>query len=341
MQVTILTGGSTAERNVALAGGHQVAAALRDRGHSVIVVDTVEGPLGPDDESRILTQCVGPEPPSSDELRQLAAREHVEALATLPELRDADLVFLLLHGRQGEGGEVQALLELAGITYTGSGPVPSAVAMDKDIAKRLFRDAGITTPDWRMWPSPPDEIAQLGYPLIVKPSKTGSTLGLSLVKSETGLEAAVEAAREHDDEIMLEQFVEGREFTMGVLGDRVLALGEIIPDHPIFDYECKYTPGLTQEVFPAAIQEELRQRLRAMAIEAHRCLKLRDFSRVDFRIDCSGTPHCLEVNTLPGLTVTSLLPQSAAAVGISFGDLCEEICRVALERSGVRNKVRA
>ncbi len=176
-------------------------------------------------------------------------------------------------------------------------------------------------------------------PLIVKPSKTGSTLGLSVVTSPAELPTAVEAAREHDDEVMLEQFVVGREFTIGVLDDRTLAVGEIIPDHPIFDYECKYTPGLTQEIFPAEIPDDLKQNLATLAIRAHRCLKLRDFSRVDFRIDPSGTPQCLEVNTLPGLTAASLLPQSAAAVGIPFDELCERICQAALGRVGAGNKV--
>ena len=338
MRVALLTGGSTAERYVALAGAHQVTAALRDRGHSVIVVDTVVGPLDPDTESQMLSPEVGPTPPSLDELLALGAREHIESLI-VPELRDADLVFLLIHGRQGEGGEIQALFELADITYTGSGPVASAIAMDKDIAKHLFREAQVPTPKWKMWPCTDREIAEFDYPLIVKPSKTGSTLGLSVVTSPAELPTAVEAAREHDDEVMLEQFVVGREFTIGVLDDRTLAVGEIIPDHPIFDYECKYTPGLTQEIFPAEIPDDLKQNLATLAIRAHRCLKLRDFSRVDFRIDSSGTPQCLEVNTLPGLTAASLLPQSAAAVGIPFDELCERICHAALGRVGAGNKV--
>ncbi len=338
MRIALLTGGSTAERNVALAGAHQVTAALRDRGHSVVVVDTVIGVLDPDAESQVLSAEVGPTPPSLDELLALRTREQVESFI-VPELRDADLVFLLLHGRQGEGGEIQALLELTDITYTGSGPAASAIAMDKDIAKRLFREAQVPTPRWKMWPCAEKEIERLGYPLIVKPSKTGSTLGLSLVASPAALPTAVDAAREHDDEVMLEQFVEGREFTVGVLDERTLAVGEIIPDHPIFDYECKYTPGLTKEIFPAEIPDDLERNLAALAIRAHQCLKLRDFSRIDFRIDSSDTPQCLEANTLPGLTATSLLPQSAAAVAIPFDELCERICRAALTRVGAGNKV--
>ncbi|MEO7794429.1 MAG: D-alanine--D-alanine ligase, partial [Thermoanaerobaculia bacterium] len=175
-------------------------------------------------------------------------------------------------------------------------------------------------------------VADLGLPLIVKPSNGGSTVGLSLVKRPEDLDAAIALALETDRDVMLERFLPGREFTVGILGQEALAVGEIIPQHEIFDYECKYTPGLTQEVFPAEIPEELSREMRALALATHRVLKLRDFSRVDFRLDSGGEPYVLEANTLPGMTGTSLLPQSAAAVGIPFLDLCAEICRLALAR---------
>ena len=144
---------------------------------------------------------------------------------------------------------------------------------------------------------------------------------------------AVELALHEDRAVMLERFLPGREFTVGVLGERALAVGEIVPQHEIFDYECKYTPGMTEEIFPAAIPEPLADRMRELALATHRLFKLRDFSRVDFRLDAAGEPHVLEANTLPGMTATSLLPQSAGAVGLSFGDLCAEILRLALARS--------
>jgi D-alanine-D-alanine ligase len=206
--------------------------------------------------------------------------------------------------------------------------------MDKDIAKRLFNAAGIATPLWRMWPLTDEELAHVGFPLVVKPSNVGSSVGLSVVQAQDELEPAVRQARRYDKEVMVEQFVSGRELTVGVLDEQALAVGEIIPQHETFDYECKYTQGMTEEVFPADISQEQTSALQDLAIRAHRVLKLRDFSRIDFRVDQAGVPMCLEANTLPGLTVTSLLPQSAAACGISFGELCETICSQALERSG-------
>ncbi|UCF40077.1 MAG: D-alanine--D-alanine ligase [Gemmatimonadota bacterium] len=336
-RVAVLTGGSTPERDVALAGASQVVAALRSRGYRVTVVDTVGGQMSSEDERRRLVP-VGKEPPTLEQLERLAERELGPELVDLPALRSADVVFLVLHGRQGEGGEMQTLLENAGLPYAGSDPVGSSLAMDKDAAKRLFRKAGVPTPDWRMWPVPKEAITALGFPLIVKPSRAGSTVGLTVVERADQVDAAVAAARPYDDDVMLEAYASGREFTVGILGDEALAVGEIIPSHEIFDYECKYTPGMTQEIFPADIAQSLADRLRSLALTAHHALGLRDFSRVDFRLGADGTPHCLEANTLPGLTATSLLPQSAAVVGIPFDELCHRICRFVLERSPTRNK---
>jgi D-alanine-D-alanine ligase len=337
--VAVLTGGSTPERDVALAGASQVVAALRRRGYAVRVVDTVHGELDAAGESRLLVPTVGKAPPGSEELAQLSDRELGPEIVQLPALLDADVIFLVLHGRQGEGGEIQTLLDVAGLCYAGSGPMGSALAMDKDVAKRLFRDAGIPTPAWRMWPADEAAVKALGLPLIVKPSKAGSTVGLSVVRNLEDVPEAVAAAHRVDDEVMLEQFVAGREYTVGMLADEALAVGEIIPSHEIFDYECKYTPGMTQEIFPADLPESLAGRLRSLALAAHRALKLRDFSRIDFRMGTDGTPHCLEANTLPGLTGTSLLPQSAAAARIPFDQLCDRICQLALRRGRRRNKV--
>jgi len=338
-RVVVVTGGSTPERDVAFAGAAQVVAALRDIGYDVAVVDTTVGLLGPTEEAAVLRPAVGREPPAPAVLAELARRELGPALVTLPAVRDAALVVPVLHGLPGEGGALQALLELAGIPYAGSGPLGSALAMDKDVAKRLFRAADVPTADWCMWPAPPGDVAALGLPLVVKPVKVGSTVGLTIVRDLAELPAAVAFAREFDDEVMLESFIPGREFTVGVLEDRALAVGEILPRHEIFDYECKYTPGLTDEIFPAAIPEALAAGLQDLALRAHRALKLRDFSRVDFRVTPDGVPHCLEANTLPGLTRTSLLPQSAAAAGLPFSSLCDTICRLGLARGAGRNKL--
>jgi D-alanine-D-alanine ligase len=337
-RIAFLTGGSTPERDVAFAGAAQVVDALRESGHQVNVVDTVTGPLTDQDETRLLEPAVGKAPPTPDELRALADREKLAELVELAELRDADFVFLVLHGRQGEGGELQALLDSAGLFYTGSDAAASALAMDKDAAKRRFKAAGIPTHPSCLWPAEADTIADLGLPLVVKPSKVGSSVGLSVVRSIDQLGAAVDLAKIYDDAVLLEQFLPGREFTVGVLGDRALAVGEIIPRHELFDYECKYQPGLTDEVFPADVTDDVRDQLQAHTLAAHRALGLRDFSRVDFKEDTNGVPQCLEVNTLPGLTAASLLPKSAAAVGILFGDLCETICTMAVTRSRIGNK---
>ena len=338
-RVVVLTGGSTPERDVAFAGAAQVVAALRARGYHVAVVDTTAGLLDAAQEAHALSPAVGREPPAPAVLAELARRELGPALTTLPAIRAADVVFPVLHGLQGEGGSLQALLELAQVPYVGSGPLGSALAMDKDVAKRLFRDAGVPTAPWCMWPAEPAAVAALGLPVVVKPVKVGSTVGLTIVREPADLPAAVEEARRFDDEVMIEAFVPGREFTVGVLEDRALAVGEIIPQHEIFDYECKYTPGLTDEVFPAPIPAILTTVLQDLAVRAHRALKLRDFSRVDFRVTPDGQPSCLEANTLPGLTRTSLLPQSAAAAGLPFPDLCDTICRMGLARRPGRNKL--
>jgi D-alanine-D-alanine ligase len=339
MRVTVLTGGSTPEREVAFAGAAQVVHALRQRGYLVTVVDTVEGPLPPDAERRLLVPSVGRQPPSAEELRLMAERELGPELVELPEIAEADVVFLVLHGRLGEGGWIQAWLDQAGVPYTGSGLLGSALAMDKDAAKRLFQWAGIPTPPWVVWPASSRQLEALGLPLVVKPSKVGSTVGLTVVSAWEQVEPAVATALRYDDEVILEQFIPGRELTCGILDDRALAVGEIVPRHEIFDYECKYTPGMSREIFPASLPQDLAQQVQAYALAAHRALKLRDFSRVDFRLTSEGVPFCLEVNTLPGLTTASLLPQSAAAAGIAFPELCERLCRLALRRAGQRNKV--
>jgi D-alanine-D-alanine ligase len=203
----------------------------------------------------------------------------------------------------------------------------SAVAMDKDISKRLFRTAGVATADWLMGLVSADDAGRkLGWPLVVKPSKQGSTVGLTVVKEPQQFEAAVILAEQYDDEVMLEAFVPGRELTVGILDGRALAVGEIIPQHEIFDYECKYTPGMSEEIFPAEIPAEIAAECGRLGLAAHLSLKLGGHSRVDFRLTPAGELVCLEANTLPGMTATSLMPQSAAAVGLPFPELCERIC---------------
>lgn len=332
-RIALLTGGSTPERDIAITGATQVAPALRALGHEVTVVDTVEGPLGAAAEARLFAAAgIRREPPTLEHLAELRRRENLPRLVGEPALAGADLVFLLLHGDQGEGGSVQALLDLAGLRYTGSDALGSGLAMDKEVAKRLLAQAGVPQAPWARWPATASAIGRLGLPLVVKPSKAGSSVGVTLLRDVERLPEAIAAAREVDSEILIEGFLPGREFSVGVLGDRALGVGEIVPVHEFFDYECKYTAGMCQEIFPAPIPDALAEEMRALALATHRALKLRDLSRVDFRLDAGGRPCVLEANTLPGMTAGSLLPQSAAVLGIDFRSLCAEICRLARTR---------
>jgi D-alanine-D-alanine ligase len=330
MKVTVLTGGASAERDVALASAGQVVAALRSVGHAVTVVDTLSGLVTQQEEATRLSPRVGLTPPDAAELMERERHFLLTQLGTLPAIRQAEVLFLALHGGRGEDGTLQALLEVIGVPYTGSGPLGSAVAMDKDLSKQLFRQVGVPTADWIMAPvTAEDAGARLGWPLIVKPSKQGSTVGLTLVKRPDDFAAAMALAARHDDEVMVEAFVPGRELTVGVLDGVALPVGEIIPQHEIFDYECKYTPGMSVETFPADLPVRVAVEAQRQSLAAHRGLKLGGYSRVDFRLTPGGELSCLEANTLPGMTGTSLMPQAARAAGIDFASLCDRICRAA------------
>ena len=331
MRITVITGGATPERAVAFATAAQVVAALRGRDHEVHVVDLAGGLLDDADERSLLGGKVGVAPPA--DAADLEERERAMLtgeLVALPVVQAADVAFLAVHGGRGEGGVLQAALETAGVRFTGSGPLASGLAMDKDLAKRLFRAAGVPVPNWFMTPLDADDVSKaLGWPVIVKPARGGSTVGLSLVRDRSGLNAAVALAARYDREVMAEQFIPGRELTVGVLGDMPLPVGEIIPKHELFDYECKYTPGMSQETFPAKLGADVARRVQQHAVTAHRALKLGGYSRVDFRLSPGGDIFCLEANTLPGLTATSLFPQAARAAGIEFPELCERLCKLA------------
>lgn len=330
MRITVLTGGTSSERDVALASANQIVEALRSRGHQVEVIDTALGYVSREDEARIIGGAVGAEPPSIEKLRALERGLLLKGLGELRAVKEADVLFLALHGGTGEDGTLQTLLEMVDVPYTGSGRLGSAMAMDKDISKRLFLQAGVPTAGWYMAPVPVARVErEFGWPVVVKPSKQGSTVGLTIVKQPDQFDAAVALAGQFDDEVMVEQFVPGRELTVGILEGKALAVGEIIPRHETFDYECKYTPGMSEEIFPADLPEEVARECGRLGVLAHEALKLGGYSRVDFRLTPDGKLFCLEVNTLPGMTATSLMPQSAAAVGITFPELCEQICRIA------------
>ncbi|HVE79525.1 MAG TPA: D-alanine--D-alanine ligase [Gemmatimonadaceae bacterium] len=331
MKITVLLGGVSSERDVSLASGVRIAQALRSRGHQVTAVDTARGVLDEAGERALLVgDTMKTRPPSLDQLEALSRTALSPALGTLPAIRQADVIFLALHGGQGEDGTIQALLDLVGVTYTGSGHLGSALAMDKDLAKHLFRASGVGTADWLMAPVTVDQVERtLGLPVVVKPSKQGSTVGLTLVKERAQIAAAIAEARKYDDEVMIERFVPGRELTVPVIGGRAFPVGEIFPKHEIYDYECKYTKGMAVEEFPAKLTPEQTAEVQRQALAAFAALKLRGYARIDFRLAPDGRFYCLEANTLPGMTELSLVPQSAAAAGVSFPELCERIALLA------------
>ena len=338
LKVAVLFGGTSSERDVSIASGSQVIKALRAGGHEVIAVDTATGVLDEDAEKELLAGGVKDLPPDEQTL-DLMRTGDATSLTSAPELRGVDVLFLALHGGAGEGGTLQALLDLTGIPYTGSGMLGSAMAMDKDISKRLMRTAHVATPEWLMAPVLQEDIEELiGFPCVVKPSKQGSTVGLTIVKRPDDLEPAVQLAAKYDDEVMIEQFIPGREFTVPVLGDDALPVGEIISKNEVFDYAAKYQPGGAEEIFPADLTGPQTIEIQRLALKTHRALKLRGFSRVDFRMDANGVFWCLEANTLPGMTAASLFPKGASAAGIGFTQVCETLCRLAIEEHRLRRR---
>ena len=335
MKIPVMMGGTSAERDVSLASGMRIVQALRSRGHTVTPVDPAIGMLSEHAFAELAHGVMKREPPSLAQLRSFESAELSPVLGSLPAVRGADVVFLALHGGHGEDGTVQAMLDSAHVCYTGSGHLASALAMDKDLSKILFRAAGVSTADWLMAPTTAEHVAKsLGWPVIVKPSKQGSTVGLTKVESPGQLDAAVREALLYDDEVMIERFIPGRELTVGILGDEALPVGEIIPKHELYDYECKYTAGMAREQFPAKLTKSQRSTVEAQARRAFRALKMSGYARIDFRMTEDGTFYCLEANTLPGMTELSLIPQAAAAAGISFEELCERIVQLALRARG-------
>ena len=330
MKIAVLFGGTSQERDVSIASAGQIIPALRGLGHEVVAIDTVTGRLTSEAEQRLLTSGVGPEPPSSTALANM--RESALLLtANASDIRDVDVVFLALHGGAGEDGRVQAVLDLAGMAYTGSNHIASATAMDKDLSKRLFRAAGVPTADWLMAPVLAHDVAEtLGWPVVVKPNKQGSTVGLSVVREAAALMDAIDLAGRFDDEVMVERFIPGRELTVGILEGEALPVGEIITKSGLFDYEAKYQAGGAQEIFPAELSPEKTAEIQQLAVRAHAALKLGEYSRIDFRMDPDDEFWCLEANSLPGMTSGSLLPQAAKVAGIDFPRLVERICRAAL-----------
>ncbi|SVB72493.1 uncharacterized protein METZ01_LOCUS225347, partial [marine metagenome] len=281
----------------------------------------------------LLAGGVRSRPPTSIELEVLDERD-TSALTRRSELSETDVFFVALHGGSGEDGTVQGLLEVAGVTYTGSDRLGCGLAMDKEVSKRLFRQAGVPTPDWLVGPQSVAEVERhLGLPVIIKAAGGGSSLRLLLAHDLAELEEAIAESQNWNDLVLFERYHVGRELTVAVLGGRPLPVGEIIPSHDYFDYECKYQTGLAEEVFPADISQDLAGRLQDLSAQVDAALRLRDYCRVDFIVDENDDPWCLEVNSLPGMTPNSLVPKAALAAGISFPELCDQIVSLARNRS--------
>ena len=325
MKIAVLCGGLSPERNVSISSGTKIAGALQESGHQVVLLDMF---FGLEDYTGDIAH-VFDDPPALGGTRIDESAPDLEAVRAQRKLQSpslfgehvlevcamADIVFLALHGRTGEDGRVQATLDLLGIPYTGSGYLGSAIAMDKDLTKRVVAPLGVKTPAWMLVESDGMDIdavcAQVKLPCVVKPDDSGSSIGVSIANDEQELRAALEAAAREGSRILIEQYIRGREVQIGILGDKAL-------------------PSI--EIIPAEIPAETEQRLADAALTVFHALNLSAYSRADFILDAEGELWFLEINTLPGMTPTSLVPQEAAAVGISYSELCEQIIAAALHK---------
>ena len=299
-RIGVLMGGLSSEREVSLASGGAILKALQERGYDAVAID------------------VG---------RDVAERLRAEGVA---------IAFNGLHGKYGEDGAIQGLLDLLGISYTGSGVLASALGMNKILSKTVFRAYGLPVGAFQVVQRGDraglaSAAASIAMPLVVKPSCEGSSVGVTIVRSEQELGPAAELAFTYDREILVEQYIRGMEVQVGVLGSRALGAIEIVPKDSFYSYKAKYEVGGSEHFFPARVPKEIYQRTLDAGMLAHRALGCRGYSRVDFLIDDNGVPFILEVNTLPGMTATSLLPEIAQGAGLSFPALLEEILRLALE----------
>ena len=342
MNIVVLCGGLSAERDVSITSGTMVTAALRRRGHKAVLVDLFFGyPKSFSDPAEIFeaeyddtTAAVAETEPDIQAVKASRAQEGDSRMGDniLQVCRAADIVFLALHGEDGEDGKVQAAFDLAGIKYTGSGHLGSAVAMNKAVAKQLLQQNGIQTPEGVDLHKNDDGYINPGFPCVVKPRSRGSSVGVSIVNTPEEYKAALELAFRYEGDVIAERYIKGRECDVGVLSGRALPVIEICPKSGFYDYKNKYQVGLTNEYCPADLPPEITGKLQRAAEQVYEALMFDVYGRMDFIVDENGEVWCLEGNTLPGLTPTSLLPQEAAAVGLSYEDLCETIIQESLKK---------
>lgn len=329
LKIALLLGGTSPEREVSKLSGTSIYKALLSLGCNPIVIDPAFGINQPKDLNVFF---------SNEDKIEISNYNYVHCVNS--KLFDnVDIAFLALHGKWGEDGTIQSLLELRGIKYTGSKILASALAMDKIMSKILFQHYNVVTPKWiavennhNNYPELTKKIiSELGLPCVVKPNDQGSTVGVTICRSEDQLPAAFDLAKSYSNRILVEEFIDGHEVTVAILENQPLPVLEIKPKHNVYDYECKYTSGMSEYIVPAEIPPDTAKQIQEQALAAHISLGCEVYSRADFRLSNDMKPYCLEVNTLPGMTSTSLVPKMAKAVGISFEELIERIIILSLK----------
>ncbi len=340
MKIVVLAGGISTERDVSLSSGTGIYRALKEKGHQAILIDVFLGYEG--DNSKDLfaldrdwaADMKGISAEVSDISQIIALRPDYKKNFFGPNVialcQQADVVFMALHGAEGENGKIQAYFDLMGIRYTGTDHISSAIAMDKAISKELFRQNGIPTPAGIHLKKGEADPKTVPFPLVVKCCNGGSSVGTYIVEKEDEYEAAKEASFRYDEEIVIEQYIKGREFSVGVVDGKALPIIEIAPISGFYDYKNKYQAGSTIETCPAELSGQLTRQMQQYAEAVFKALRLKNYARMDFMMRENGEMFCLEANTLPGMTPTSLIPQEAQAIGIPYGDLCEWLIEISL-----------
>ncbi|MEZ4357706.1 MAG: D-alanine--D-alanine ligase [Eubacteriales bacterium] len=344
MNVVVLAGGLSTERDVSISSGSLICAALKRAGHNAILVDvflgtenlnsSIEDVFKRGDE--LLKTDIGTEVPDIETIKATRGESIFGDIGTnvIELCKAADIVYMGLHGENGENGRLQALFDVIKVKYTGTGYLGSALAMNKALTKQLLLANGVLTAAGIVITNKDkDSISIIGgikMPCIIKPCSGGSSIGISIARNKDELNRAIDEAFKYENEVLIEEYIEGREFSVGILGDKVLPIIEIIPNEGFYDYSHKYQKGWTKEVCPADLDDVTAKNMQDAACKVNKVLKLEVYSRIDFILDKDNNIYCLEANTLPGMTPTSLLPQEALNIGISYEELCEEIIKLSL-----------
>ena len=341
MNIIVLAGGNSTEREVSIASGQGVCKALRERNHKAVLLDPY---FGASQKEKNLFPTEYDVDKAADAMREMSSKLE-ETMKTrkgffgpnvLEICKEADIVFLALHGANGEDGKVQSVLDLMGIKYTGSGPLSSGMAMDKGITKMVFEAKGVPTPKGITLEKGKcsSQLADygMGFPVIVKPCCGGSSVGVCIANNQTEYQAALLEAFSYENEVVVEQFITGREFSVAVVDGKAYPVIEIAPLQGFYDYKNKYQAGSCVETCPADLSSALTKEMQKYAEMGYKALNLQAYARLDFLMDDEGNMYCLEANTLPGMTPTSLIPQEAKAIGMDYPQLCEKLIEVSLKK---------